>query len=223
MSVIFMISDGRNYIKRDANGSYVPTTKKNFGDTFDQRYKAKNILENCLNKNLRKGYRVVEFEVKESAKPKSNNNQPNKQKNAIKVEKEEEKYPTVKEINQNIEKYEGQLEKWCSGINSLSEFVKSIEHRRDELSDLLSDVDQEITDIEHYIEFKKLNAFDAWNVYCMMKLRLEKRRKIKNELAILQNLLQCNINSSMIDNIQTKVENLDSKNYTPRKLNALFR
>ena len=65
----FMISDGHGlYLRRDASGNYIPVKNKALGDIWEQRGKASNVLVNCISKNLRDRYRIVE--IKDVAIPK---------------------------------------------------------------------------------------------------------------------------------------------------------
>lgn len=56
----------------------------------------------------------------------------------------------------------------------------------------------------------------------MLRHRLRKRRKIKNELHVVTQLCECKINSSMLSNIKDVIHELDDRVYTPRKLTNLF-
>ena len=67
-------------------------------------------------------------------------------------------------------------------INEMFEFIKNLEDRKEALKKEISHVDLEITDIEHYAEFNKLNAVDGYKVYKMLHDARIKRRKLKPEL-----------------------------------------
>lgn len=206
----YMITDGTMYIRKDATGSFVPAKGKNLGLIFDTKSKADNVLNCCINKNLRKRYHVIEFEHHPLKKPKKN-----------------EPF-TVKphtEVVQNIGKQQikdNSVTELSQKINGIATFVQSTEQRRTELNAALSDIDLEITDIEHYIEFGALNCYQGWLAYRMLKNRLRQRRQIKNELNILWKLGDCKINSQMISDIKKSIEELETLEYQPRKLKELF-
>ena len=62
-----MISDGKGtYIRKDFAGRYSPVRNETLADSWDARHKAKNVLENQLNKNIRNKYHVIEIEVPET-------------------------------------------------------------------------------------------------------------------------------------------------------------
>lgn len=208
-----MISDGRGtYIRKDFSGRYTPVRNETLADTWNERSKAQNVLNNQINKNIRNRYKIIEMII-----------EPPKHCNSIssQINKAEKQEKMVKELfNEEIE--ETQLDKWEQGMNSFNDFIVDMEERRDKLSNELSNVDKEITDIQHYIEFGKFNAYQGWLAFSMLRHRLKKRRKIKNELQVLSQIGECKINSSMIANIQEAIHRIDDKSYTPRILAELF-
>ena len=210
--IVYMISDGKGtYLRKDFAGKYSPVRNEALGDTWEQRSKAKNVLDNQLNRNIRNRYHVVEIEVPDVKKIVNNTETVSKH-----------SAETVKQItNEEIE--DDQIDKWENGINSLSTFVHDLEERKENLNNKLSDVDKEIIDIQHYIEFGgNFNAYEGWLAFSMLRHRLRKRRKIKNELHVVTQLCECKINSSMLSNIKDAIHELDDRVYTPRKLTNLF-
>lgn len=202
----YMITDGRNYLRRDAQGNFVPVSNKLVGDVFDQRYKASNVLKNCVNHNLRKRYHVIE--VKDAQKVTGD----------IIVAPKEDVAKSI--ADEQIET--SLLEKWEKDIGLLMDFVQTTEERKEELCKALSDVDLEISDINHYIELGKHNAYEGWIAFNMLRTRLKKRRVIKDELQILQQLGECKVNSSMIEGIKDSIGSLSAREYKPRRLMDLF-
>ena len=210
-----MISDGHGlYLRRDASGNYIPVKNKALGDIWEQRGKASNVLVNCISKNLRDRYRIVE--IKDVAIPKQ---EVSIDRIDIVVKPKDE---AAKRIgDETIE--ENQLSDLSVDIDNFAGFIQSAEQRRNTLSAALSDVDKEISDINHYIEFGKFNAYQGWLAFNMLRVRLKKRRKIKDELHILIQLGECKVNSSMIADIKVAIEKLKTRKYQPRKLNELFK
>ena len=92
----------------------------------------------------------------------------------------------------------------------------------EQLSYELSQVDLEICDIEHYIEFFTLDAARGYKAYRMLKERLERRREIKEEMA----KTNCLLGGSSLDyssgKISKQIEDFNKKSYTPRVLSELF-
>lgn len=207
-----MISDGKGtYIRKNFAGKYSPVRNETLGEVWEQKSKAKNVLENQLNKNIRKRYHIVETEIPDVRK----------------IANDSEMVPRhcsemiKRMIGEGIE--DSQIDKWRNGIDYFSPFIHDLEQRKENLSNKLSDVDKEIIDIQHYIEFgDKFNAYEGWLAFSMLRHRLKKRRKIKDELYIVTQLSECKINSSMLSNIKDIIYELDKRVYTPRKLANLF-
>ena len=81
-----------------------------------------------------------------------------------------------------------------------------------------------MTDVEHYIEFNvgKLNAFDGYKAYKLLQDVLVERRKVKDELQILQVVKDKMALPEDIENIQERVKELEGRKYEPRELKYLF-
>lgn len=211
--IFYVITDGHgSYIRKDEfSGKYVPVRNASFAERFEQRCKAANVLKNAIGKNIRSKYKVVDIE--EETVPIS---------------------PTVREVNSSNNKdqvvktiaseepAESQTEKWVSGAETLTEFVMDAEKRKEELVGLLSEVDKEISDINHYIEFGKFNAYQGWLAFTMLQNRLRKRRKIKDELSVINQLGECKITSDMMIDIKNAIAELGNRKYAPRVLTQLF-
>ena len=82
----------------------------------------------------------------------------------------------------------------------------------------LSEINEEITDIEHLIEFSKYNAPNAYAAYKMLRDALQERRKIKDSIIAVKSLYEnCNVNKIADDHGQ-----LENRVYKPRRLTKLF-
>ena len=81
---------------------------------------------------------------------------------------------------------------------------------------------QELSDIDHYIEFVNLNAAQGYKAYRMIKDRRIIRRSIKNELDVLNIILGKKISETATDEIQKAISGMDKRTYEPRVLNELF-
>lgn len=86
----------------------------------------------------------------------------------------------------------------------------------------LSKVDQELSDVNHYIEFCNLNAAQGYKAYKMIKDRRIKRRSIKNELQVVDIILSKKISETATDEIKKAIAGMDQRTYEPRVLNELF-
>ena len=108
-------------------------------------------------------------------------------------------------------------------ISILSDAVAKLNTRHQELIVQESKYDRQKTDIEHYIEFNagKLNACDGYKAYKLLQDVLLERRKIKDEMQII-NVVRDRMNAEDLANIDQKIKELESRIYTPRELTYLF-
>lgn len=220
--ILYALTDGHgSYIRHDIfSGKYVPVRNQSLADTWEHRVKAQNILKNGLCKKDKKRFHIVEIDdgkgIAECVKKEITISEMN-----ANTDEENFHIDKVKELSDGLED-DCQMEKWKSGIDSMTEFVLDAESRKDELNKEMSDIDKEITDIQHYIELNNLNAYQGFLAYKMLQGRLRKRRKIKNELQILSQLGICKVDSAMLIDVQNAIRELDNKTYTPRILSELF-
>lgn len=107
----------------------------------------------------------------------------------------------------------------CSFLNGLASDAL---RRKEELNQKLSNIDKEICDLLHYIEFCNLNAAQGYKVYKMLKERRIIRRSIKNELNVLNIILSKKISETATDEINKCVAGMDKRTYEPRVLKELF-
>ena len=113
-------------------------------------------------------------------------------------------------------------QKWLNNISTLSDIVSDAKGRRDLLKAEQKIVDGQIQDELHYIEFAKCNAYQGWLSWKRLQTLRQKRRSIKNELSVLDTMLNkqvCNVN---VADIRKEIEKLDDRHYSPRVLNELY-
>lgn len=203
--IYYILANGNGYyIRKDEySKKFVPVKNKAFAEKWYQRSKAVNILKNALPKAIRGSYKVVEICLEEKKCNESNSSQSK---------------CLLEECSSD-----DQLDKWSSGIQDMAEFILDAEKRKEDLNHALSNIDREITDINHYIEFGKFNAYQGWKAFDMLQNRLRKRRKIKDEMCVLQQLGDCKISSSMLINIRNAIRDMSDRQYTPRALPELFK
>ena len=114
------------------------------------------------------------------------------------------------------------IQKWINKITDLNGLATDALHRKEELCEELSFVDRELSDINHYIEFCNLNAAQGWKAYKKIKERRIKRRSIKNEIQILNIILDKKISDTVTNEILESMSKMDKRTYEPRVMNELF-
>ena len=197
----YVITDGSRWITKNRNGKYVPTTCEALADTFGNK-EANSVYNNNLSKALKSCFRVM------------------------KVDKPPElvKQITQEKVNENTETPSNSenIQYWIDKVSDLNGLAFEALHRKDDLLSQLSKVDQELSDIDHYIEFVNLNAAQGYKAYKMIKDRRIIRRSIKNELEVLNIILGKKISETATDEIQKAISGMDKRTYEPRVLNELF-
>lgn len=197
----YVITDGSRWIMRNRNGKYVPTSCEALADTFSNKA-ANNLYNNSLPKALKSVFHIQKIDT-----PPDN-----------------VKQITQSEVENNTEKVmvAENIQKWIDKITDLNGLATDALHRKEELYEELSFVDMELSDINHYIEFCNLNAAQGWKAYKMIKERRIKRRSIKNEIQILNIILDKKISDTVTNEILESMSKMDKRTYEPRVMNELF-
>ena len=197
----YVITDGSRWITKNRNGKYVPTTCEALADTFGNK-EANSVYNNNLSKALKSCFRVMKVD-----------NPP-----------ELVKQITQEKVNENTETPSNSenIQYWIDKVSDLNGLASEALHRKDDLLSQLSKIDQELSDIDHYIEFVNLNAAQGYKAYRMIKDRRIIRRSIKNELDVLNIILGKKISETATDEIQKVIYGMDKRTYEPRVLNELF-
>lgn len=133
----YVITDGTRWIMRDRKGKYVPTSCEALADVFTNK-QATGIFQSNLSKALKSVFRVQKID------------EPPKLIKQISQE-------TVQENTEKVSTAEN-VQRWIDKIEGLNGLATEALHRKDELVQQLSKVDQELSDVNHYIEFCNLNA-----------------------------------------------------------------
>lgn len=197
---MWYIGTNNTFITVDKQGKAIATM--NFADTklFKDKQKASQFLISLP----RKLYEISsKWEVKEYTKAKDDKlNKSDKPLDIL--------YAQPDKNHQQVD--------YLSLLDSVSILKENKKGCLTDLKSKLSDIDQEISDLEHYIEFNQLNACDAYKAYYMLHENLQKRRKIKDSIIAAQTLYE----SCDIDTLSSCNDHLHNRTYTPRKLTSLF-
>ena len=126
-------------------------------------------------------------------------------------------------LNKLIEADTSDFDRWIASLENFSQFVAVIEIVKSSLSKEMANADSEICDLLHYVEFSKLNASQGWAAAEMIKNTRMRRRKIKDALYIIDEI-QRGTKNGIPENksAQTAIFKLNTRTYTPRKLDFLF-
>lgn len=198
----YIITDGKNYIKKNKNGVYDVTSSKLQANEFDE-IKAKNVLRYQIPRIHRDKFYISEVEdIKSDSECEYTNDIKDEQIESIEVSDE--------------------IHSWLNKIDDIKKIVKESNKRKELLSAEHSMLEKEKLDLEHHIEFGKFNACEGYKATAMLQKRLKRRRKVKDELIAIGHLLNKMPDLQEIEHIERAINGLDSRLYTPRVLQELF-
>lgn len=190
----YVIKIGKNFIGMDSGGRYTEVT--NLSQAIKGPvHKLNNVINNCVTPSKRTKCKIVAentIVVKPVAKP------------------------TVKSINSDDSLFEEVITK-LKAVNSAN-FDKA----QNILCEQQKEIDQEISDIYHYIEFNALNAADGYKAYKMLHEKLQKRRVIKDDYSKFQILTNSKVSDIFDGTLDDKLNDFEKRTYTPRVLTELF-
>lgn len=197
----YVITDGNRFIYRNHTGKYIPASCEALADKFSKK-QADLIYKNQLPKALKAVFYIEKYD----SPPK------------------DVKQVDSEEIKKNMEQVmcAENIQKWISRVKDLNGLANEASIRKEFLLQELSKVDMELSDINHYIEFSNLNAAQGYNASKMIKERRIRRRSVKNELAVLDMILDKKLGESISKELIHSVEALDHRTYKPRVLDELF-
>ncbi len=180
----YIITDGSRFIYRNYSGKYVPTSSEAMADIFSKR-QANAIFSNSLPKALKSVFHVEKYD-----KP-----------------PEAVKQLTQSELDNNTEKVmvSENIQRWLDKVSDLNGLAKEAKRRKEELMKQLHDLEGELLDIEHYIEFSNLNAAQGYKASKDIKECRVKRRSVKNELLVLEIILEQRVNEMVDEEIHKRV------------------
>jgi len=199
----YVITDGKRYIYKKHTGEYVPTYSESLAETFTHK-QAENICKNCLSKALRKVFYVDKHSSCKNFQPAL------KQTTQLDLEQTEKVM-----LSDNIQR-------WLNKLSDLNGLSKDALNRRNDLLRQLHKVEDEILDIEHWIEFTRFNGVQGYKASKELKECRVKRRSIKNELLVLEIILDQKLSETISDEVKRRVEGMDDRTYKPRIRVDLF-
>lgn len=188
----YIIQSKKQYISCGTDGKYVETPDIEQA-VKGPMHKLQNIINNCISPNKRRHCKIVEFHVN---------------KNVV----------APLPVNQIVAP--SRFDHIVSQLKSID--FTGLDGEQNTLSQQLSFIDQEISDIQHYIEFNRLNAAQGYKAFKLLQDKLLERRAIKNDFAKFQMLTDAKMSDVFDGTLDKKLTTLNEKTYTPRVLKELF-
>lgn len=197
----YIITDGTRFIYKNRSGKFVPVASEAMADIFTKK-QAEGIYKNSLSKALKTIFYVKKYDIT-----------PN----------------NVKQVSQhdllnNTEKVmvSDNIQIWLNKIDDMNGLVEEAKKRKEILEKQLHALEDEKNDIEHYIEFQNLNAAQGYKASKELKICRIKRRSVKNELMVINIILDQKMKELVISEIYQRIKGLDNRTYSPRIRTDLF-
>lgn len=107
-------------------------------------------------------------------------------------------------------------------ITKLYSLSQELREYDDSLSGHYKNIELELCDLYHYIEPSNFNVVDGYHAYVKIRNALRKRRQIKDEKLLLDNLKESNALGCNVNRINGSLDGLKNRKYEPRILDELF-
>lgn len=114
---------------------------------------------------------------------------------------------------------------WKEYLTNFSYIASTIKDYHEELNQELSDIDQKICDMMHYVELNELSDDESIQAMELIKEFRIRRREIKDEMykaECVQKSIATNANETKAKTGIKQIDGLQNRKYTPRKLEGLF-
>lgn len=194
----YIITNNKVYIAHKEDKSAYTTNCLEYATQWDNKIKC----ENALN-TLPKSFKNLKFKVEPI------NTTPNE----LHEGQVEDVIDPITNINTEIDEIISSIEQ---GFKLLSDYSETVNSK-------FSNIDKEISDIEHAAEFFNLNASEGFMIYKMLQRARQERRKIKDDMTKLKIISNANLDSWMDGKISRNIKSrFNNRTYTPRVLKELF-
>lgn len=192
----YIVVDGDMYLGLNKH-NYMPVDDKSSAKRFSSKQNAMNIINSNIPKILRKNYNwdIIEDDSVEEDKP---------------IEKVNCTYTPV------------DIDELKTSIDDLSNKFSTLQGNKEWLLDEQTNLDRQISDILHFIEFNKFSACEGYKLCKALKDISLQRRKVKNELELINIINTQTCNHIAKGNTSKVIDNLCNKKYAPRVLSELF-
>lgn len=107
-----------------------------------------------------------------------------------------------------------EVQEWLDRARQCNGLAKDAAVRKTNLVQKLSNADKELSNCLHEIELsKRKNACNGYKEYRRLKIILERRRVIKDELSVVDSILTSDLQSIATDRIEKVVKNLGKRKF----------
>lgn len=202
---MYVISNGHNYIMKRKGGRICATCDINLALQFESKG-----LAICEINKLPAGYKNGHYAPKSMDEATIAGRSPN-----ITAPVAKNTYAFQMEDSEWLAKLKKDLVITDRTICNLNEMYSKV------YGDLTAAGD-EIDDLEHAIEFKTVNAAQGYQLMAELKRARRKRREAKDAKFLLEIIMNEKDKGWMDGRLETAIEQLDTRQFTPKVRNDLF-
>lgn len=217
----FVLANNRGgYIKHDEyNDRYVETSNLELATTFELFSDAKYVYKEKLSNKQRKLFHITKIGAPDNAADKS------QQKKADDVKPVSHKAAVDNDTLKKIadKPLDGSIRiDLRDHLDEFAKYIDSVYVLSREISAKQAEVDGEICDIRHYIEFNDLNAYQGYLAFKCLQQALRRRRELKDTMEAIRSLGLGEIDTGKIRRAVSAINGLSHRKYQPRQLAELF-
>lgn len=204
---MYVISNGHNYIMKRKGGRICATCDINLALQFESKG-----LAICEINKLPAGYKNGHYAPKSMDEIEAASKSPN---------------ISVQTAKPNTYAFHIEDSKWLAELKKNLEITdKTMGSLNDLYTKVYSDLtaaSDEIADIEHAIEFKTVNAAQGYQLMAELKKARRKRREAKDAKLLIEIAMSHRNNNDWgHGRLETAIEQLDSRQFTPKVRSDLF-
>ena len=217
----FVLANNRGgYIKYDEyNGRYVETSNVELATTYELFSDAKYVHKEKLSNKQKKLFHIIKIgtpeatatvsQEKQTADDATANDRPVINIDALKKIAEKPVEPSiVVELRDHLDDF--------------AKYIDSVYVLGRKISDQQAEVEGEICDIRHYIEFNDLNAYQGYLAFKCLQQALRRRRELKDTMEAIRGLGLGEIDTGKIRRAVSALNGMTHRKYQPRQLAELF-
>ena len=233
----WVLTNGKNYLRKNSNQAMKVCNNAIKAELYPDQKTAERALMNVPKKMQRLGYRtefIAELSQPSNTEAETLSDIVKAVEEPIKIEvvaspahtestavvvAEETEFPRhrVPGIDETLL----DIDKFVAQTSGFGQFLTTAVEQKPVLLKAIEQVDMEIMDIEHGIEFSKCNVVGGYQWYKMLREARQRRRTYKDALQCIEYVLDLEIKKGEVKNTARRCEGLKHRKYSPRVLTEL--
>lgn len=210
----YVLSNGHTYLTRKSNGKITTTYDPGLAVGYDTEKKAWNVLENISHIYKENGYLPKKIDT------------PTKSNQEKEMSIERSPAQTKLQSSKNGIPFKPNDAEWLTEFKSnlmlIDKTLGSIKNTYTKVYGELTEIGDEIEDIEHAIEFQPANAVRRCYLENELKLARQRRRNCKDAMLLIETVMKFNLDDWGSGQLKDTMDHLDNRTYTPKRRKDLF-